>query len=216
MAEVIVKGARRGGLVPGLAVPLAANELNEQLVAQGLPAYAEMTRKGNGWTVQTATLFAPAAAYPSTLARLEGYNNHPSLVMVIVDLFAAQVLSTAATQTYAIGAMVTTKKVIPTNTALVVASLCGKEAYTTTVSGPLITAIGTTVIANGWRPWGPVQAWGTAAALPGNAWSVPVDGKLIVPPGCALCIIPFGTIATASTFQCGFSFYWADLSVETV
>ena len=176
--------------------------------SQVLPPYFEMARRGDGWTVQTATLFAPVAAYPGTTAKLEAHNNRPGYLMVIEGLFAAQVLSTAATQTYAIFAMVTTSKAKPTNTALVVASMSGRPIFTTTAESDLITAVDTTVVANGWRPWGNPQAWGTAAATPGNAWEAPVDGKLIVPPNCSLCVTPFGSLATASSFQCGFSFYW--------
>lgn len=208
MPAVDLRAYTRGGANNGDPVGIHANQSRELLVAQGLPAYAEMSRLGDGWTVQTATLFAPIAAYPSTTARLEIFNNRPGYVLVVADLFAAQVLSTAATQTYAIGAMVTTSKAAPTNAALVIASTSGKAAVTTTAASDLITALDTTVVANGWRPWGAVQAWGTAAALPGNAWSAPVDGKLWVPENCSLCISPFGTVATASSFQCGATVYW--------
>lgn len=220
MATADVRGIRRNNAPAAVGagqIQFNSNERDEQIVAQGLPPYTEMTRLGQGWTVQTATLFAPIAAYPSTTARLEIYNNTSgasALNMVITDLFAAQILSTAATQTYAIFAMVTTTKTAPTNTALSVASVSGKAAFTTTTGGALITAIDTTVVANGWRPWGAVQAWGTAAATPGNSWSAEVNGKLIVPPGCALCIAPAGSIATNSSFQCGAGFYWAALTMQ--
>lgn len=183
-------------------------QLDSLPVSQVLPPFYEITRLNDGWTVQTATLFAPIAAYPSTTARLEAFNNRPGYVMVIEGLFAAQVLSTAATQTYAIFAMVTTSKAAPTNTALTVASLSGRPSYATTAASDLVTAVDTTVVANGWRPWGNPQAWGTAAATPGNAWSADVHGKLIVPQNASLCVAPAGSLATASSFQCGFSFYW--------
>lgn len=196
-------------------VQISTNERDEQLMAQGHAPFVEIARLGQEWTVQTSTLFAPIAAYPSTTARLEGFNNPTSgLVMVITDVFSAQVLSTAATQTYATFAMVTTQKAAPTNTALSVASMSGKAAFTTTASGSLITAVDTTVVANGWRPYGNPQAWGTAAATPGNAWSSEVNGKLIVPPGASICVAPAGSVATASSFQCGFSFYWAAMTVQ--
>jgi hypothetical protein len=178
-------------------------------------AYAETSRRGQSYTVGTATLFAPLVAYPTTTAALEVYNNHPTKVMVISELYAAQILSTAASQTYAIFAMVTTTKAVPTLTALSVFSNSGKAVITPTASGEIVTGVGTTVIANGWRPWGPPQAWGTATATPGNAWSVPVDGKLIVPNGCSICIHVVGALATASTFQAGFSFDWETMTVES-
>lgn len=207
-----IRAMFRGGSNNGGPALLDANERKELLTAQGLPAYTEMTRLGDGWTVQTTTPFAPVAAYPSTTARLEIYNNMQNKSLIVADLFAAQILSTAATQTYAIYAMVTTRKAAPTNTALTVASLSGKQAFTTTAAGEILTAVDTTVVANGWRPWGNPQAWGTAAATPGNAWSAEVNGKLIVPPYCSLAIVVAGSIATASSFQCGASFYISQIT----
>lgn len=193
------------------------NEMREQLTAQGLPQYTEMSRLGNGWTVQTATAFAPDAAMPAVTARLEIFNNSTgpgAMTLVIADVFAFQLLSTAAAQTYGLFAQVTTQKAAPTNTALAVASLSGRTSWTTTAASPIITAINTTVVANGWRPFGSVQAWGTAAATPGNAWSAEVNGKFLVPPGCSLCIMPAGSIATASSFQCGASFYFVPITAS--
>lgn len=179
-----------------------------------LPPFTEITRRGTGFTVGTSTLFAPIVAYPTTTAELEVYNNSTSKLLVVSDLYAAQILSTAATQTYAIYAMVTTLKAVPTLTALNLYSLTGQPIVVPTAAGEIVTGVGTTVVANGWRPWGTVQAWGTAAATPGNSWSVPVDGKLIVPPGCSLCLHIVGSLATASTFQCGATMYMVNLPVE--
>ena len=179
----------------------------------GMPEYAETSRRGDGWTVGTAPLLAPLVAYPTTTAALE-VHNHGSRVMVVSELYAAQSLGTAATQTYAIFAMISTTKAVPTLTALSVFSTSGKAVVTPTASGEIVTGVGTTVVANGWRPWGAVQAWGTAAATPGNAWSVPVNGKLIVPPDCSICLHIVGSLATASTFHVGLSFDWASMTVE--
>lgn len=219
MLETLIKGIRRGGPVEGSDFPLALNEKNEQIVAHGLPQFTEMTRKGNGWSVTTETAFAPVAALPTTTARLELFNNSsPSnpYVMVVADLYAFQLLSTAATQTYSIWAMVTTQKAAPTVAALELYSLSGKPQITPTAASPVIPAVDTTVVANGWRPYGSVQAWGTAAATPGNAWSAPVDGKILVPPLCSLCIVVVGSIATASSFHAGASFYLEPLTVPTL
>ena len=178
------------------------------LVSQDAPPFMEATRTGNGWSAQTATLFAPLVAVPSTVAALELWNNIASgMTMVISDLFADQILGTAATQTYAIFACVTTSKVVPTLTALAISSASGRTGYTSAVGTRVVTGVGTTVIANGWRPWGNPQAWGTAAATPGNAWNAAVDGKLIVPPGCSLVVHVVGSLATASTFQAGAAWF---------
>ena len=52
-----------------------ADKQKNLLVAAGNPSYAEVRRRGNGWTVQTTTLFAPLTAIPTTTAILELYNN---------------------------------------------------------------------------------------------------------------------------------------------
>lgn len=178
-----------------------------QGVFQAMPPIAEIARRGTGFTVGTSTLFAPLVAYPTTAAALEVYNNYSNKLLVVQSLYASQILSTAATQTYAIFAMITTQKAIPTLTALSLFSLSGKPIVTPTAASDIVTGVGTTVVANGWRPYGAVQAWGTAAATPGNAWSVELDGMLVVPPQCSICMHIVGSLATASTFQCGLSAY---------
>ena len=174
------------------------------LVSHGLPKYAEMTKGGKSWHVETATAFAPVAAAPTTTARFEIYNNTVgmnSVALIVDQIFAFQLLSTAAGQTYALWAMVSTQKAAPTNTALNIYSNSGLPFRATTAVSRIITAVDTTVVANGWRPFGVVQAWGTGVATPGNSLVGDVDGRLIVPPACSLCLIVVGSLATASTFN---------------
>lgn len=194
-------------------VDAGADSTGNLLVTQGRPAYAEMSRLADGWTVQTTTLFAPLVAIPTTVAILEAHNNG-NRIAVVRDLFAMHVLATAAVQTHAIYAMVSTKKAIPTLTALAVNSLNGKELKTPTATSELVTGVGTAVIPNGWRPYGNLQNFNLAAALPGESWSVPIDGKLTIPPGASLCLHMMGTLATASSFQMGFSFDWVSMTQE--
>ena len=180
------------------------------------PRYAEAARLGNGWSIMTATAFAPVAALPTTTARLELWNNSNSgMVMIADQVFAFQLLSTAAGQTYAVWAMVTTQKDNPTNTALTIYSNSGRPFITTTAVSRIVSAVDTTVVANGWRPFGAVQAWGTGVATPGNSLLGEVEGRLIVPPGCSLCVVVVGSLATASTFHCGASWFEAPLSSFT-
>ncbi len=194
----------------------AFNFQGQGIYAQGNPPYTETTRQGKTYNVSTATAFAPVAAVPTTLAKLEIFNNttgQAAMSMIVEDIFAFQLLSTAAVQTYGVWAMVTTQKAAPTNTALDIFSQSGLPKTTTTAASRVITAVDTTVVANGWRPYGPVQAWGLAAATPGNALVGSVDGRLIVPPLCSLCVVVIGSIGTASSFQCGAS--WAELQLGT-
>ena len=173
------------------------------LTNQGNAPYTELARQGI-WNVATVTAFAPIIAFPTTVARLEIFNNSaaagPLITLQIIDLFAFQLLGTAATQTYAIWAAVATEAA-PSSTALSVFSQSGKPLFTSGASSSIITGVGTTMVANGWRPWGTVQAWGTAAATPGNSLVAEVHGKLLVPPGAALHLQVVGSLATASTFQ---------------
>ncbi len=191
-----------------------ADRQKNLLVAAGNPSYAEVRRRGDGWTVQTVTLFAPLTAIPTTTAILELYNNSKDKQLVVSDLFASHILSSTIVQSHAIYAMVTTQKDIPSFTALSVHSLSGKEVKVTTATSELITDIGSTVIANGWRPWGVVQNFGLGAATAGESWSVPVDGKLSVPPGAALALHVVGSINTASSFQVGADFDWVSANLE--
>lgn len=211
-----ILGSRRSGSGGGDPRAIQSNEFDELLTAQGLPSYTEMTRIGDGWTVQTSALFAPIAAYPSTTARLEVFNNRPGYCIVVADVFASQVLATAVSQAWAIFAMVTTQKAAPTVEALALTSLSGKSIVTPTASGAVIPAVDTTVVANGWRPWGKGHSWGTAAATPGGAEAAPVDGKLIAPYGTSVCVAPQSSVATASSFQCGLTFYWVKMEVSGV
>lgn len=186
------------------------NAQNQGIYAQGNPPYTEVTRSGVGWNIQTATAFTPVAAVPTVTTALELFNNTQgpgAITMVIDSLFGFQLLSTAAAQTYGLWAQVTTQKAAPANTALSVFSHSGRPTYATTAAGRIISAINTTVVANGWRPWGPVQAWGTAAATPGNSLVAEVNGRILVPPGTSLCVTVAGSIATASSFQVGVSWY---------
>ncbi len=200
-------GGNDNGVDPG------ADAQKNLLMASGNPPYAEVRRRGDGWTVQTTTLFAPLTAIPTTVAILEAYNNGDRM-MVVSDLFAMHVLATAVVQSHAIYAGITTKKKSPALTALAVNSLSGKDAKTPTVDSELVTGVGTTIISNGWRPWGVVQNFGLAAATPGESWSVPVDGKLSVPPGCSLVLHVAGSLATASSFQMGFDFDWVSSRLQ--
>ncbi len=212
MATADVRGVSYDSAALTQTAQFSQDYIKGQIMSQGLPAGVEMNRLGNSYTIQTSTLFAPLVAVPTTVAALEIFNNGLRS-LIVSDLFADQVLATAAAQTYAIYAMVTTQKAVPSLTALSVFSTSGKPVLTPTATSEIVTGVGTTVVANGWRPWGPPQAWGTATATPGNGWSVPVDGKLSVPPGCSICLHIVGALATASTFQVGLSF---DIVTETV
>jgi len=184
-------------------VSLTANQQSQQLVAQGNPSYMETRRRGDAWTCKTVTPATALVTIPTTTAHLEIYNNG-SRLMVVSDLYMWRLLGTAVGQSESLWAMITTAKAIPTNDALVLYSLSGKALITPTATSEIVTSEDSTVIANGWQPWGfPSASLGTTT--PGTGQSVPIDGKLIVPPGCSLCVAVVGNLNTASSMHCGAS-----------
>ena len=182
------------------------------LVTQGarLP-FSEITRLGGGWTGWNLTGAVPLAVLPTTLCIGEFYNNTNAtgtpMNMEIESLMAFRLLGTATTFAAAIWACVLAPKAAPTNGAVVVGSLSGRAPYTTAAGSRVLVGNGTTVIASGWRAWGETpMGVDTEAALPAASWTATVDGKMIVPPGCALAITIVGKAATG-TFNVGATWY---------
>lgn len=181
------------------------------LMAFGNPGYMETRRRGEGWNVLSAA-FTSIVAAPTTAAALEVYNNGFRLI-VVSDLHIFMLSTTAATDGASIWAMITTLKAIPTKADLVLYSMSGKASITTTVNSEVGTGAGTTVIANGWMPYGnPVGV--TASADPCRGYSVPIDGKLIVPPGCSLCLHATDNTGGASGCHVGVTFDIISATVE--
>ena len=194
----------------GGEVDLAANAQRNLLVAAGNPEYLETRRRGEGWTVQLATASEALVVLPTTLAHLELHNNGTRLA-VVSDLHLWRVLGTAVGVGEHLWVQVTTKA-IPTLGALVLYSMSGKTAITPTVTSEIVTGIDTTVVADGWMPYGLGTGY-LAAATPGAGANIPVNGKLIIPPGCSLCLAIGSSVNTASTFHCGVTY---DLTAATV
>ena len=171
-------------------------------VAPDGPPYLEITRQGGHWNTISAAV-APLVAVPTTVAALELWNNSVSgMTMAVTDLWAFHLLGTAVLHNLAIWAQVTAPKAVPTLTATTIASQSGRGVYTSAVGSRVVIGAGTTVIATGWRPWG-VQFGVVSTALPGEAWHVEVNGKLLVPPGSSLCLQMTDALATASSTQVG-------------
>lgn len=191
-----------GGL--SAEVSAQADAQKNLLVAQGNPSYLETRRRGEGWTVMASTAQAAIAALPTTTAHLEVYNNGTRLVAVS-DLHLWRLLGTAVGLGEVLFAMITTAKAVPTLTAQTLYSMSGKAFVVPTATSEIVTGVGTTVIANGWQPYGLPAAY-LGAATPGAGSSVPIDGKLIVPPGCSLCLCVIASVNTAAAFHFGVTF----------
>lgn len=183
------------------------------LVASGNPEYMETRRRGEGWTILSATATDALVAVPTTVANLEVYNNG-SRLLVVSDLHCWRLIGSAVGVGESIWAMISTAKAIPTLTALVMYSMSGKALVTPTATSEIVTGVDTTVIANGWQPYGPAAAY-LAAATPGTGFNVPINGKLIVPPGASLCIQVVASVNTAAAFHTGVTFDLVDATVES-
>ncbi len=195
---------------------MAANTLatGGLFVAQDGPPYLEITRQGGHWNAISAA-GTPLVVIPTTLCILELFNNVNSGVhMVITDLFNFHLLGTAALHQQAIWAEVTPPKAIPSLSAIVIGSQSGRAPYTSTVGSHVVSAAGTTVVSAGWRPWGTAGSGVVSTALPGEAFSVPVDGKMIVPPGCSLALTVTDALATASSCQVGAA--WVEVPTSSL
>lgn len=172
------------------------NVIGDLLVAQGLPVNTEVTRLGSRYATMATSAVAALVARPTTTAALEIYNNTGAVnfngapqSMIVTRLFSHELV----TSTTGLGggaiiyAMVTTGKAAPTDAALAVNSLSGKAALP--AAGPILNAASTTVVANGWFPYGyTVKKESAGAVVPGGGLEAIIDGRLIVPPGCSLCI----------------------------
>lgn len=201
MADALQVAVRNGAIVAQATAQ--ANQLGEQFATMGLPPYTEMTRKGNGWATMATSAIAGLVVRPSTVAALELWNGYnaggPSL---IVDrLFAFNLVSTNVIEGFSLWAQVTTIKAAPSSASLVVRGNSGK-AY----SGGVVNAVGTTVIDSGWFPWTQAYNKGAGGVVPFGAVVVNVEGRLIVPPGCSLCLHVVSSLV-GETFTNGASWY---------
>ncbi len=212
MADVtaqVLGAVRRLGLFA--QAQFAANELAEQIVANGLPPYAEMTRKGQSWATMTTSAVAGLVVRPSTTAALELFNGYPAggKSLIIDRLFYFNLVTTAANEGWSGWAMVTTSKSAPSTASLATNSNQGNKTY----AGPVINAVSTTVVANGWFPWTNQQVSNGSGVTPYGCAVATVEGRIIVPPQCSLCLHVVASLV-GQTFTQGASWFEEQLTLE--
>ena len=178
------------------------------LFSQARPRYSDLARAGTGYAVMATAAVAALVVRPSTAAALEIYNNTPGKVMAVDRLFSHWLVqsTTALGSGAGIYAMVTTPKAPPTDAGLAISSLSGAPAAIKTV----LTEAGSTVVANGWFPYGgTVKHESAGAVVPGGVLEALIEGRLRVPYSCSLCIhVVSGYVA--DTFTSGAAWYWED------
>ncbi len=189
---------------------VASNEFGEQIVAHGLPPYTEMTRKGRGWATMSVTAVAGLVVRPTGTCALELWNGNAlgSYSLIIDRLFWFNLVSTAVAEAFSGWAQVTSSKAAPSSASLVVRGNSGK-AY----QGAVVNAIGTTVADSGWFPWGNNFGLVSGFVTPLGAIEARVEGRLIVPPQCSLCLHVVSSLV-GQTFTQGASWYEDVLTIE--
>lgn len=208
MAETAQGAIRKGATVSQAS--LALNELAEQLVAIGLPRGVEMVRKGKAWSTMSTSAVAGLVVRPSTAAAFELWNGNnaggPSLI--IDRIFAFNLVSTNVIEGFSQWAQVTAAKSAPSSASLTIRGASGKP-----YNGSVINAVATTVVDSGWFPWTNAYQKGAGGVVPFGAVIAEVDGRLIVPPQCSLCLHVVSSLV-GQTFTQGASWYEEQITLE--
>jgi len=204
----IIGAIRRAGAY--LQTQFAGNEFAEQLVAQGQPAYAEMTRKGRGWATMSTAAVAGLVVRPTTVAAFEIWNGNAlgSYSLIIDRLFWFNLVSTNVIEGFSGWAQVTAGKAAVASGGFAIRGNSGKP-----YQGAVLAAAGTTVVDSGWFPWGQAISKGAGGVVPFGAITEKVEGRLIVPPQCSLCLHVVSSLV-GDTFTQGASWYEDVLTIE--
>ena len=188
------------------------NNRGDQIVAQGLPERTEIVRLGDSWQVMTSAAIAPLTAVPTTTGGLNLWNGEQANgKCYIIDRVTASEIVVDATQSNmtSLWAMLVRPPVTaPTDAALTIRSLSGKNAY----SGRARTTVNAAVTNDGWFPVGTSAP--VAAAAAGSGWKVTevnLNGLYIVPPGGQFCLHAAKVAATAG--QMHFSIVWHEAQI---
>ncbi len=186
----------RGDAVPGLVVnPLdeqpAMNGRGDTIIAQGMPANAELVRLGKSWQATFVAGVAALTGLPTTVAGLSLWNGEVGAggqggICYLIEAFGTveEVLDATQADTSALFACNNVAPVAaPSATAgILVKSLSGRGAY----DGKARLMSGLTVTNDGWFPHGAEAQVPLASAVAAAIWKIneaKVQGLYLVPPG---------------------------------
>ena len=194
----------------GFQQQLHADEMNQLLIAQGLPSGTESTRRGSRWSTMSTSAVAGLVVRPSTTAAFEIFNGYSAggKSLIIDRIFAFNLVSTNVIESFSMWAAVTATKAAVTSGSFVVRGHSG-QAY----AGPVICAASTTVIDSGWFPVGANHTKGAGGVVPHGAVEALINGRLIVPPQASLCLHVVSSL-TGQTFTQGAEWIEEVLTVE--
>jgi hypothetical protein len=208
MAEAM-QGTIRNGVVYAQST-IQLNERGEQLIAAGLPGGAEMVRQGKAWATMSTSAVAGLVVRPTTTAAFEIFNGYAAggKSLIVDQLFYFNLVSTNVIEGFSGWAQVTAAKAAVTSGSFVVRGSSGKG-----YGGPVIAAASTTVIDSGWFPWTSAYQKGAGGVVPFGAVIAEVDGRLIVPPQCSLCLHVVSSLV-GQTFTQGARWYEEQLTID--
>ena len=204
-----VQGAIRNGVISAQST-IALNQLGEQLAASGLPRGTEMVRRGTAWATMSTAAVAGLVVRPTTTAAFEIFNGYAAggKSLIIDQLFYFNLVSTNVIESFSGWAAVTAAKAAVTSGSFVVRGSSGKG-----YGGPVIAAASTTVTDSGWFPWTNAFSKGAGGVVPHGAVIAEVDGRLIVPPQCSLCLHVVSSLV-GQTFTQGARWYEEQITIE--
>lgn len=208
MADPIQGAVRTNGVLNQQAT-VQLNERGEQFVAAGLPRGAELVRQAKAWATMSTSAVAGLVVRPTTTAAFEIFNGYATggKSLIIDQLFWFNLVSTNVIESFSGWAAVTAAKAAVTSGSFVVRGSSG-QGY----GGPVIAAASTTVIDSGWFPWTNAFSKGAGGVVPHGAVIAEVDGRLIVPPQCSLCLHVVSSLA-GQTFTQGARWYEEQITI---
>ena len=208
MADAIQGSVRSDGVINAQAT-VQLNQRGDLLTASGFPRGAELVRQGKAWATMSTAAVAGLVVRPSTTAAFEIFNGYASggKSLIIDQLFWFNLVSTNVIEGFSGWAAVTAAKAAVTTGSFVVRGSSG-AGY----GGPVIAAASTTVIDSGWFPWTNAYQKGAGGVVPFGAVIAEVDGRLIVPPQCSLCLHVVSSL-TGQTFTQGARWYEEQLTI---
>lgn len=177
------------------------------LVAQGMPPYAELSRRNKGWATMNTSALAALVVRPSTVANLTLYNGNTaaSQVAFVIDrVWAFNLVTTDAVHAFSLwGCVHPTGMTAPTADITAINSMSG---LATAYSGGAIVDTGATVVANGWFPLVGSPIGNPGGVTPGTSAVAEIAGRIIIPPTAAMSLQVVASLV-GDTFTTGFSWY---------
>jgi len=211
--NVLIKATPRAGdIVEPQSVDL--NAIDDVLVAQGLPAYTEMTRRGFGFQVIATSALAGLVVRPSTTAALTLYNGESTGgKSYIVDRIFTHCLVSDNVQ----GRFMLWACIHPAGMTAPASELAASATNMTGMSGRTYSGNGVVNLAlactdNGWFPVSTSTDFEPTGVLPGAGIVVPIEGRLIVPPTGAISL-QVVTSHTDATYVTGLSWWEEQLNL---